>query len=210
MRYVSFAFLVFCACVTGVQAQTRSSGDDSAAPSAADADFPSKPAQDPVDLHVDAQKKHAAAAATARAKAEARARSLRGLPEVRMFCANNASTADAARIAWQASRLEEVEARLQEKIAELDAKRAEFQEWMRKRDEAMKKARQDVVDVYSKMDPEAAANELMQMDDAMAAAVLSKLNPRTTSSILDQMDPARAAHLTDEMMGADSGDGKRS
>jgi flagellar motility protein MotE (MotC chaperone) len=210
MRYVSFAFLVFCACVTGVQAQTRSSGDDSAAPSAADADFPSKPAQDPVDLHVDTQKKHASAAAAARAKAEARARSLRSLPEVRMFCANNASTADAARIAWQASRLEEVEARLQEKIAELDAKRAEFQEWMRKRDETMKKARQDVVDVYSKMDPEAAANELMQMDDAMAAAVLSKLNPRTTSSILDQMDPARAAHLTDEMMGADSGDGKRS
>jgi flagellar motility protein MotE (MotC chaperone) len=210
MRYVSFAFLVFCACVTGVQAQTRASGDDSAAPSAADADFPSRPAQDPVDLHVDAQKKHGAATAAARAKAEARARSLRSLPEVRMFCANNASTADAARIAWQASRLEEVEARLQEKIAELDAKRAEFQEWMRKRDEAMKKARQDIVDIYSKMDPEAAANELVQMDDAMAAAVLSKLNPRNTSAILDQMDPARAAHLTDEMMGADSGDGKKS
>jgi flagellar motility protein MotE (MotC chaperone) len=208
MRYVSFAFLIFCACVTSVQAQTRASGDDSSAPSSADADFPSQPTQDPVDLHVETQKKHATG--VARAKAEARAHALRSLPEVRMFCANNVSTADAARIAWQASKLEEVEARLQEKIAELDAKRAELQEWLRKRDEAMKMARQNVVEIYSKMDPEAAASELVQMDDAMAAAVLSKLNPRSASAILDQMDPTRAAHLTDEMVGADSGDGKRS
>jgi flagellar motility protein MotE (MotC chaperone) len=210
MRYVSFAFLVLCACVTGLHAQTRAAGADSGPSGAADADFPSQPTQDPVDLHVEAQKKHAGAAAASRAKAEARARALRSLPEVRMFCTNNASTADAARIAWQASKLEDVEARLQEKIAELEAKRAEFQEWMRKRDEAMKMARQNVVEIYSKMDPEAAASELVQMDDAMAAAVLSKLNPRTASAILDQMDPARAAHLTDEMVGADSGDGKRS
>ena len=191
-----------------MQAQTRASGDDLAAPPSADADFPSQPAQDPVDLHVETQKKHRSR--LARAKAEARTHALHSLPEVRMFCANNASTADAARIAWQASKLEEVEARLQEKIAELEAKRAEFQEWLRKRDEAMKMARQSVVEIYSKMDPEAAASELVQMDDAMAAAVLSKLNPRTASAILDQMDPARAAHLTDEMVGADSGDGKRS
>jgi flagellar motility protein MotE (MotC chaperone) len=207
MRYVSFASLVLCAFVTCVHAQSRESSEDSAPPGAADADFPSQPAQDPVDLHVETQKKHAVASRT---KAEARARALRALPEVRMFCSNNASTADAARIAWQAAKLEEVEARLQEKIAELEAKRAEFQEWMHKRDDAMKKAREDIVEIYSKMDPEAAANELAQMDDATAAAVLSKLPARTASGILDQMDPARAAHLTDEMVGAESADGKKS
>ncbi len=207
MRYVSFALLFLCVSVAGSRAQTRAVDDNMGAAGAAQADFPEQAAQQPVDLHAQSLKRQAS---ETRAKAEARMRALRTLPEVRMFCANNVSTAGAARIAWQAAKLEELEARLQQKIAELEAKRAEYEEWLRKRDEALKKASADVVAIYTKMEPEAAANELAQMDDTMAAALLSKLNTRVASSILGQMDPARAAQLTDKMVGVNTGDGKRS
>ena len=208
MRYVSFALLFLCIAVTGLRAQTRALDDNLGAAGAPQADFPQQPPEQvPVDLHAQAAKHQAT---EARAKAEARMRALRALPEVRMFCANNVSTAGAARVAWQAAKLEELEARLQQKIDELEAKRAEYEDWLRKRDEALKKANADIVAIYSKMEPEAAANELAQMDDTMAAAVLSKLNTRTASSILGQMDPAHAAQLTDKMIGANTGDGKKS
>ncbi|MEW6438198.1 MAG: MotE family protein [Pseudomonadota bacterium] len=206
MRYVSFALLFLCITVTGLRAQTRAADDNLGAAGAPQADFPAQ-AQLPVDLHAQGVRHQAT---EARAKAEARMRALRALPEVRMFCANNVSTAGAARVAWQAAKLEELEARLQQKIDELEAKRAEYEDWLRKRDEALKKASADIVAIYAKMEPEAAANELAQMDDTMAAAVLSKLNTRTASSILGQMDPARAAQLTDKMISANSGDGKKS
>ncbi len=205
MRHVSFALLFWCVWVAGSHAQTRASDESAPSAPAPQAAAPVVP-QKPVDLHVEAQKHQA----DARMKAEARVRAARALPEVRMFCTNNVSTAGAARVAWQAAKLEELDARLQQRIAELEAKRAEYEEWLHKRDEALKKARDEVVAIYSKMEPEAAANELAQMDDETAAALLSKLDTRSASAILGEMDPARAAHLTDEMIGANLGDGKKS
>ena len=207
MRYVSFAFLVLCICMTELRAQTRAAEDGMGGTGVQQGNFSQAEPQNPVDLHTMAEKRQIA---EARAKAEARLRALRALPEVRMFCANNVATAGAARIAWQAAKLEELETRLQQKIVELEAKRAEYEDWLRKRDEALKKASTAVVAIYSKMEPEAAANELSQMDDETAAAVLSKLNTRSASAILGEMDPARAAQLADKMVGANLGDGKRS
>ena len=206
MRQVLFALLFSSIWIAGVHGQTRAA-DEAAPPvpapqAAAGVGVPQKP----VDLHAETQKRQA----EARVRADARVRAARTLPEVRMFCTNNVSTAGAARVAWQAAKLEELDARLQQRIAELEAKRAEYEEWLHKRDEALKKARDEVVAIYAKMAPEAAANELSQMDDETAAAVLSKLNTRSASAILGEMDPARAAHLTDEMVGANLGDGKRS
>ncbi len=83
-------------------------------------------------------------------------------PEVRQFCTNNAPTAGAARIAWQAAKLDELDTQLKQRIAELDAKRAEYEDWLNKREEMLKKAQEDVVAIYSKMAPEAAAKQLAQ------------------------------------------------
>jgi flagellar motility protein MotE (MotC chaperone) len=83
----------------------------------------------------------------------------------------------------------------------LDAKRAEYLEWLRKRDEAMKLAEDNVVAIYAKMRPEAAASQLSAMDDAMAAAVLTKLTSRNAGAILNEMEPGRAARLTNAMVG---------
>jgi flagellar motility protein MotE (MotC chaperone) len=120
---------------------------------------------------------------------------------VQQYCANIANVAADARIAWQMKRLGELEAQLKQKISELEAKEAESKEWVAKREEFMKKAEDGVVAVYAKMEPEAAAAQMIVMDEATAAALLSKLNPRVTSAILNEMDAAKAAKLTDMMSG---------
>jgi len=115
------------------------------------------------------------------------------------FCANVVNIAADARIAWEMKRLDDLETQLRQKISEFSAKEAESKEWIAKREEFMKKAEDGVVAVYAKMEPEAAAAQLLLMDEAMAAALLSKLNPRVSSAILDEMDAGKAAKLTDLM-----------
>jgi flagellar motility protein MotE (MotC chaperone) len=118
------------------------------------------------------------------------------------YCANIVNIAADARIAWEMKRLDDLETQLKQKISELAAKEAESKEWIAKREEFMKKAEDGVVAVYAKMEPEAAAAQLIVMDEATAAAVLSKLNPRVASTILDEMDAGKAAKLTDLMSAA--------
>ena len=118
------------------------------------------------------------------------------------YCANVVNIAADARIAWEMKRLDDLETQIKQKITELAAKEAESREWIAKRDEFMKKAEDDVVAVYAKMEPEAAAGQLILMDEGMAAALLSKLNPKVASAILDEMDAGKAARLTDQMSAA--------
>ncbi len=120
MRHVSFALLFWCIGIAVAFGQTRAA-DESDSSTLQAAAAPAV-AQKPVDLHVDTQKRQA----EARMRAETRARAARALPEVRMFCTNNVLTAGAARVAWEAAKLEDLDARLQQRIAELEAKRAEL------------------------------------------------------------------------------------
>ncbi len=125
-----------------------------------------------------------------------------GLSDVqRQFCLNNAATANDQRLAWQVAKIAELETALKQHVGELEAKRAEYAEWLKKRDEAMKKSEDNVVAIYAKMRPDAAAAQLAAMDDAMAAAVIAKLNPRTASAVLAEMEPGRAARLANAMVG---------
>jgi flagellar motility protein MotE (MotC chaperone) len=123
-------------------------------------------------------------------------------PEIQQFCTNNVAAAGQVRVAWEAAKLKELEAKVRQRIAELEAKRAAYEDWLHRRDEALKKAEENVVAIYTKMRPDAAALQLAAMDDDMAAAVLAKLKPSNASAILNEMDPGRAAHLTAAMVGA--------
>ena len=127
----------------------------------------------------------------------------------RQFCLNNAASANDARLAWQAAQLRDLEARLKQRIADLEAKRAEYVDWVRKRDDAMSKAADNVVTIYARMKPDAAALQIAAMDDAMAAALLAKLAPRSASTILNEMEPGRAARLTNAMVGPTGSDKKK-
>lgn len=121
--------------------------------------------------------------------------------EVALFCSNVADPAVDARLAWQLKELEKAESSLRERIAEVEAKRAEYEKWMALRDDFLKKAEASVVEIYSRMKPEAAATQIAGMADETAAAVLAKLSPRSSSAIFNEMDTARAAHLADLLGG---------
>jgi flagellar motility protein MotE (MotC chaperone) len=121
--------------------------------------------------------------------------------DVAQFCTNVADAALDARIAWQQKALEAAEAKLRQRIDELEAKRAEYEKWLKLREDFLKKAEDNVVEIYSRMNPEAAAQQIANMADDTAAAVLAKLRVRTASAILNEMEPARAAHLADTLGG---------
>ena len=121
--------------------------------------------------------------------------------EVAQFCSNVADPAVDARLAWQLKELEKAESKLRERIAEVEAKRAEYEKWMALRDEFLKKAEASMVEIYSRMRPEAAASHIAGMADETAAAVLAKLSPKNSSAIFNEMDSARAAHLADLLGG---------
>lgn len=121
--------------------------------------------------------------------------------DIARFCSNITDQALDARVAWQQKELEATETKLKQRIAELEAKRAEYEEWLKLRDDFLKKAEDNVVEIYSRMNPEAAAQQIASMADDTAAAVLAKLKVRVASSILNEMEPARGAHLADTLAG---------
>ncbi|MGY3289444.1 flagellar motility protein MotE (MotC chaperone) [Bradyrhizobium sp. LM3.2] len=69
------------------------------------------------------------------------------------------------------------------------------------RDDFLKKAEASVVEIYSRMKPDAAATQIAGMADETAAAVLAKLTPRSSSAIFNEMETGRAAHLADLLGG---------
>ena len=121
--------------------------------------------------------------------------------EVALFCSNVADPAVDVRLAWQLKELEKAESLLRERIAEVEAKRAEYEKWMALRDDFLKKAEASVVEIYSRMKPDAAAIQIAGMADETAAAVLAKLSPRSSSAIFNEMETGRAAHLADLLGG---------
>ena len=132
--------------------------------------------------------------------------------DVAKFCSNVTDAALDARVAWQQKELESAEAKLRLRIAELEAKRAEYEQWLKLRQDFLRKAEDSVVEIYSGMNPEAAALQIASMADDTAAAVLAKLRVRSASAILNEMEPARGAHLADTLAGmrrADDGKTKK-
>ncbi len=118
------------------------------------------------------------------------------------YCTNIADAAVDARIAWQRQNLAEAEKLVQQKATELEAKTAEFQRWLQRRDEFVERAKKTVVDIYTKMRPDAAALQLQSLDEETAAAVLVKLDARAASAVMNEMDPMQAARLTAIISGA--------
>jgi flagellar motility protein MotE (MotC chaperone) len=118
------------------------------------------------------------------------------------YCANIVDAAMDARMAWQKKAIAEAERELDKRIALLEEKTAEYQKWLARRDEFSKKAQDTLVRIFSRMKADAAAAQLVALDEETAAAVLVKLDPRNSSAILNEMGPAHAARLTATIAGA--------
>lgn len=118
------------------------------------------------------------------------------------YCVNIADAAADARFAWQKKVLTDLGQELDKRVTLLEAKTAEYQKWLTRRDEFVKRAQETLVVIYSRMKPDAAAQQLTAMDEETAAAVIIQLDPRTASTILNEMEPAQAARLTSTISGA--------
>jgi len=122
-------------------------------------------------------------------------------PDASRYCANVAPSIAEARIAWQTKRLAELDGQVRQRIADLEKAEASARQWIARRDDLMKAARDDLVAIYAKMEPESAARQLSALDDRIAAAVLSKLKPSAAGAILGEMESDRASRLASLISG---------
>ena len=102
--------------------------------------------------------------------------------DVRAFCGNIADAARDQRYLLQKQELEELQAGVDERL--------------KKREEFMRVAESQLVDIYKNMKSDAAAQQLEIVRPEIAAAIIMKLSPRLASAILNEMDSTKAAGLT--------------
>jgi flagellar motility protein MotE (MotC chaperone) len=129
--------------------------------------------------------------------------------EASRFCASVAPSIAEARMAWEMKRLTELDAQVKQRLADLEKAEAAVQEWVAKRDVALKSASDNLVAIYARMQPETAATQIASMDDQMAAAILGKLKASAAGAILNEMESDRASKLAAVLSGA-SDAGKKS
>jgi len=122
--------------------------------------------------------------------------------EIARYCAALGPSVVEARAAYQLRRLDELEAEARNQVEKLEIKERAARAWVTRREEMMKSATEDVVAIYAKMTPEAAAAQIAAMEEVMAAAVLAKLKPGVAGAILAEMQAEKAAKLSMLIAGA--------
>lgn len=122
--------------------------------------------------------------------------------EVERFCSNIADAARDRRYQLQTQELERLRGDIDERMKALEAKRAEYEDWLKRREDFIAAAREDVVKVYSIMRPDAAAERLAQLSAEVAAALIMKMEPRKAGAVLNEMDKEAAAAVTRVMTAA--------
>lgn len=116
--------------------------------------------------------------------------------DIERFCTNIADPARERRYAIQKAELQSLRDEIEARIKVLEGKRAELEMWAKRRETFSAAASAGLVDVYSKMRPDAAAKRMEKLPGELSAALLSKLNARTAGTILNEMSADRAAMVT--------------
>ncbi|WP_269932417.1 MotE family protein [Aminobacter sp. HY435] len=122
--------------------------------------------------------------------------------EVERFCSNIADAARDRRYALQAEELKKLQAEVDKRIALLEERKTEYETWLKRREVFLARAEEGVVQIYSRMKPDAAAERLAVMNVDLASAILMKLDARKSSVILNEMESKSAAELTRIMASA--------
>ncbi|MBL8578417.1 MAG: MotE family protein [Mesorhizobium sp.] len=131
-----------------------------------------------------------------------RAKPLESGTDVERFCSNIADAARDRRYALQKDELQALQQEIDKRIAALEEKRIEYETWLKRREEFLARAKDDVVKIYSGMRPDAAAERLAEMDAVLAASILMQIEPRKAGVILNEMERKAAAMLTGVMAAA--------
>lgn len=122
--------------------------------------------------------------------------------EVERFCSNIADAARDRRYAIQAEELRKLQADVDQRLAALEEKRSEYETWLKRREVFLARAEENLVQIYSRMKPDAAAERLSALNVELASAILMKLDARKSSVILNEMESKSAAELTRVMASA--------
>ena len=85
--------------------------------------------------------------------------------DIQRFCSNIADAARDRRHALQMAELETLQHDIDQRIAVLEEKRAEYEEWLTRRNDFLAKAEGNLVDFYSRMRPDAAAERLHELSE---------------------------------------------
>jgi flagellar motility protein MotE (MotC chaperone) len=124
------------------------------------------------------------------------------LSPAEQYCSSVLDATTAAQLAQQKINLAKIQKQVDDRVALLAAKTEELKSWMAKREEFTAHATESLVQIYSKMKPDAAAAQLMAMDEFVAAAIMSKLSTKDASLIMAEMEAAKAARLSAVIAGA--------
>jgi flagellar motility protein MotE (MotC chaperone) len=124
------------------------------------------------------------------------------LTPAQQYCSSILDATSAAQIAQQTRNLQKAQKEIDDRIALLTAKAEVLKSWMKLREDFAARAADSLVQIYSKMKPEAAAAQLAAMEELTSSAILSKLAPKVSSPIMAEMDVAKAARLSAIIAGA--------
>jgi len=122
--------------------------------------------------------------------------------EIQQFCTSIAEPARDQRYLLQKQELEKLQADIDGRIAILEKRKAEYEDWLTRRNDFLKQAEDNLVDIYKKMKADAAAPQLEQIDVVLAAAIIMRLPSRQSSLILSEMDAEKAALVAAVMSSA--------
>lgn len=122
--------------------------------------------------------------------------------EIQKFCTNIAEPARDQRYLLQKQELEKLQAEVDQRIAVLEQRKEEYQDWLKRRNDFLQQAETNLIGIFRKMKPDAAAPQLEELIPEMAAAIVMKLPPAQSSLILSEMDPKKAATVAAIMSSA--------
>lgn len=116
--------------------------------------------------------------------------------EIQKFCSNIIDTARDRRYLIQRQELEKLQAGIDDRMKALEARKAEYQDWLKRRDDFLKQADNNLTNIYKNMKPDAAAAALQAVDINVAAAIMMKLSPKQSGLIFAEMKADTAAKIT--------------
>ncbi|WP_236823907.1 MotE family protein [Bartonella sp. Raccoon60] len=129
--------------------------------------------------------------------------------EIERFCSNIGSQAADARFQLQRKQLQELRDQISERVKILEEKQNEYQIWLNKRNEFLSMAESSLVEIITKMRPDAAAAQLALMNDLVAASLVLKLSPKVSSAIMNELPPEKSAELTQILVSAQQASTKK-
>jgi flagellar motility protein MotE (MotC chaperone) len=120
------------------------------------------------------------------------------------LCRSFAKKAAETKLARQNKELLLMKTKIEEQLLVLDQKTRILDQWVSKRDNIRATVSDRLVNIYSNVEPEIAAQQLQKLDAEMASEVLQRLNPKTSGEIVSAMDVTFASKLV-KLMSMDAG-----